>query len=151
MSLPPPGTKLSGFEILTVSDLSEFQAKGVLARHLKTGCRVFHVANDEEDNLFAIAFKTPPRDDTGVAHILEHSVLCGSRHFPVKDPFLLLLKGSMNTYMNAYTFPDKTVYPASSQVEQDFYNLFKPSFRRGTGGKSPMTETSVRWASFITR
>ena len=125
MSLPPPGTKLSGFEILTVSDLSEFQAKGVLARHLKTGCRVFHVANDEEDNLFAIAFKTPPRDDTGVAHILEHSVLCGSRHFPVKDPFLLLLKGSMNTYMNAYTFPDKTVYPASSQVEQDFYNLFK--------------------------
>ena len=118
-----PGTRLHGFEILSVRPLEEFQAQGIWARHLQTGCQVYHVRTEEPDNLFAFAFKTPPRDSTGVAHILEHTVLCGSERFPVKDPFLLLLKGSMHTYMNALTFPDKTVYPASSQVEQDFYNL----------------------------
>lgn len=118
-----PGTQLYGFEILSVRSLEEFQAKGIWARHLGTGCQVYHVQTEEPDNLFAFAFKTPPKDSTGVAHIMEHTVLCGSERFPVKDPFLLLLKGSMHTYMNALTFPDKTVYPASSQVEQDFYNL----------------------------
>ncbi|MCL1818869.1 MAG: insulinase family protein, partial [Spirochaetaceae bacterium] len=113
------------FELISRTSLDEFRAEGVFLRHKKTGCEVYHVFNQDADNLFSFTFKTLPRNDTGVAHILEHSVLCGSRRFPVKDPFLLLLKGSMNTYMNAFTFPDKTVYPASSQVEEDFYNLFK--------------------------
>ncbi len=117
------GTRLHGFEIFSVRTLPEFQGEGIWARHLGTGCQVYHLRTEEPDNLFAFAFKTPPENSTGVAHILEHTVLCGSERFPVKDPFLLLLKGSMNTYMNALTFPDKTVYPASSQVEQDFYNL----------------------------
>ncbi|MCL1818773.1 MAG: insulinase family protein, partial [Spirochaetaceae bacterium] len=112
------------FELISRASLEEFQAEGVFLRHRKTGCEVYHVFTQDTDNLFAFTFKTLPRNDTGVAHILEHSVLCGSQRFPVKDPFLLLLKGSMNTYMNAFTFPDKTVYPASSQVEEDFYNLF---------------------------
>ena len=120
-----PGDKVRGFAILTTERLDEYDAWGVRARHEKTGCEVYHVVTADRDNLFAFAFKTPPSDDSGVAHILEHSVLCGSERYPVKDPFLLLLKGSMNTYMNAYTFPDKTVYPASSQVEKDFYNLFR--------------------------
>ncbi|MDR1932794.1 MAG: insulinase family protein [Spirochaetales bacterium] len=117
-------TGVPGFETVSVSELEEFHGRGIFLRHTKTGCEIYHVLNEDSDNLFSFTFKTPPRDNTGVAHILEHSVLCGSRRFPVKDPFLLLLKGSMNTYMNAFTFPDKTVYPASSQVEEDFYNLF---------------------------
>jgi Zn-dependent M16 (insulinase) family peptidase len=109
------GATISGFEILSVRLLEEFQGKGIWARHTRTGCQVYHLQTDEQDNLFAFAFKTPPKDSKGVAHILEHSVLCGSQNFPVKDPFLLLLKGSMHTYLNALTFPDKTVYPGSSQ------------------------------------
>ncbi len=125
MTHPKPGDVVRGFDILTVARLDEYNAVGVLAKHRGTGCEVYHVVTDDRDNLFAFAFKTLPEDDSGVAHILEHSVLCGSKDFPAKDPFLLLLKGSMNTYMNAFTFPDKTVYPASSQVEKDFYNLFR--------------------------
>ncbi|MFQ3621107.1 MAG: insulinase family protein [Spirochaetales bacterium] len=117
------GSSLSGFDILQIQPIEEYRAIGIWARHQRTGCQVYHICTAESDNLFAFAFKTPPENSTGVAHILEHTVLCGSKHFPVKDPFLLLLKGSMHTYMNALTFPDKTVYPASSQVEQDFYNL----------------------------
>jgi len=126
---PPPADRPEGippgFELLSRRELTEFRAVGLHVRHRKTGCEIFHLHRDDRDNLFAFAFKTPPADNTGVAHILEHSVLCGSRRFPARDPFLQLLKGSMNTFMNAFTFPDKTVYPASSQVEQDFYNLFR--------------------------
>ncbi len=104
-------------------ELPEYKSKGYLYRHRRTGCRIYHMANDDPENVFAFCFKTLPRDNTGVAHIIEHSVLCGSRNFPVKDPFLLLLKGSMKTFMNAFTFPDKTVYPAASTVEQDLFNL----------------------------
>ncbi|MDR1625981.1 MAG: insulinase family protein [Spirochaetia bacterium] len=114
-----------GFELVSEGDLEEFRSRGIFLRHIKTGCEIYHVLNADTDNLFSFTFKTLPRDDSGVAHILEHSVLCGSRGFPVKDPFLLLLKGSAHTFMNAFTFPDKTIYPASSQVEEDFYNLFK--------------------------
>jgi Zn-dependent M16 (insulinase) family peptidase len=113
------------FELVSGGDLEEFRGRGIFLRHKKTGCEIYHVLNADPDNLFSFTFKTLPKNNTGVAHILEHSVLCGSRGFPVKDPFLLLLKGSAHTYMNAFTFPDKTVYPASSQVEEDFYNLFK--------------------------
>jgi len=123
--IPAVGEKLSGFRITEVHELDEFRAKGIRARHDATGMEVYHVASEDEENLFAFAFKSLPSDSTGVAHILEHTVLCGSERFPVKDPFLLLLKGSMNTFLNAFTYPDKTVYPASSTVHQDLFNLLE--------------------------
>lgn len=106
-------------------ELPEYKSKGYLYEHKRSGCRIYHVSNEDPENVFAFCFKTLPRDNTGVAHIIEHSVLCGSQNFPVKDPFLLLLKGSMKTFMNAFTFPDKTVYPAASTVEQDLFNLMR--------------------------
>ncbi len=117
------GQKIHGFEIVEVRDLGELKATGIFARHAVTGLEVFHVLNDDDENLFAYAFMTPPEDSTGVAHILEHSVLCGSRNYPLKDPFLVLSKQSVKTFLNAMTFPDKTVYPASSMVEADYFNL----------------------------
>jgi len=121
--LPRPGQRVGGFELLSVRRLDEFAASALHWRHGRTGCEVLHLWNEDPENLFAFSFRTPPSDDTGVAHVLEHSVLCGSRLFPVKDPFVVLLKTSLNTFLNAFTFPDKTVYPASSMVEKDFFNL----------------------------
>ena len=123
MQTPAPGGRIAGFEVSSVRPLPEFRAHGVLCRHLNTGLEVYHLACDDPENLFAFAFRTPPPDDSGVAHILEHAVLCGSRRFPVKDPFVVLLKSSLQTFLNAFTFPDKTVYPAASQLEKDFFNL----------------------------
>lgn len=117
------GQLLSGFEIVSVEDLPEMKATGIFARHLVTGLEVYHILNDDEENLFAYAFMTPPEDSTGVAHILEHSVLCGSKNYPLKDPFMVLAKQSVKTFLNAMTFPDKTVYPASSMVRKDYFNL----------------------------
>ncbi len=113
------------FDLISTDELPEYRSTGILLRHRGTGCEVYHVVNDDRENLFAFAFKTLPPDSTGVAHILEHTVLCGSRDFPLKDPFLLLLKGSMSTFLNAFTFPDKTVYPASSTVEKDLFNIMR--------------------------
>lgn len=113
----------SGFEILDLVDLAELNARGIWAKHRKSGLEVFHVLNDDRENLFAFAFATVPEDSTGVAHILEHSVLCGSENYPLKDAFLVLAQGSLQTYLNAWTFPDKTVYPASSVNEHDYFNL----------------------------
>jgi Zn-dependent M16 (insulinase) family peptidase len=116
-------TTESGFEILAELDLSELNARGIWARHIKSGAQVFHVLNDDAENLFGFAFATAPEDSTGAAHILEHSALCGSEHYPLKDAFLVLAQGSLQTFLNAWTFPDKTVYPASSPNEQDYFNL----------------------------
>ncbi|MDR1838464.1 MAG: insulinase family protein [Treponema sp.] len=113
----------SGFVILDVVDLEELNAEGIWAKHEKTGVEVFHVLNDDIENLFSFVFKTIPQDDTGVAHILEHSVLCGSERYPLKDAFAVLDQGSLKTYLNAETSPDKTVYPASSTNERDYFNL----------------------------
>ncbi|MCL2478364.1 MAG: insulinase family protein [Treponema sp.] len=113
----------SGFEILDVKDLAELEADGIWARHKKSGVQVFHVYNDDAENLFSFSFATIPEDSTGVSHILEHSVLCGSVNYPLKDVFLVLAQGSLQTFLNAWTFPDKTVYPASSVNEQDYFNL----------------------------
>jgi len=113
----------NGFVILDVVDLQELNAEGIWAKHEKTGVEVFHVFNDDIENLFSFAFKTIPQDDTGAAHILEHSVLCGSERYPLKDAFTVLLQGSLKTYLNAETSPDKTVYPASSTNERDYFNL----------------------------
>jgi Zn-dependent M16 (insulinase) family peptidase len=112
----------SGFEIIDVVDLEELRAAGVWARHTN-GAQVFHVYNDDHENLFAFTFGTAVKNSTGVAHILEHSVLCGSEHYPCKDAFPLLEQGSLHTYLNAWTFSDKTVYPSSSVNRQDYFNL----------------------------
>ena len=104
-------------------EIAELASTAVLYRHDKTGARVLSMINDDENKVFGISFRTPPEDSTGVAHILEHSVLCGSDKYPVKEPFVELLKGSLQTFLNALTFPDKTCYPVASANVQDFYNL----------------------------
>jgi len=112
-----------GFQVISQKDFPEYRSTGIKLIHLETGAEVYHLFNADQENLFAFTFRTPPYDNTGLPHILEHSVLAGSRRFPIKDPFVTLLKGSMQTYLNALTFPDKTVYPASSINEKDFFNL----------------------------
>ena len=111
------------YESAEERNLPDLNTKGILLRHKKSGARVFLLPNADENKVFSIAFRTPPTDDTGVPHILEHSVLCGSAEFPVKDPFVELAKGSLNTFLNAMTYPDKTVYPVASCNDQDFKNL----------------------------
>jgi Zn-dependent M16 (insulinase) family peptidase len=111
------------FELIRQETIPEVSSEARLYRHKKTGAEVLSLANDDENKVFGITFKTPPEDSTGVAHILEHSVLCGSRKYPVKKPFVELLKGSLHTFLNAMTFSDKTAYPVASQNLQDFYNL----------------------------
>ncbi|MDR0457035.1 MAG: insulinase family protein [Treponema sp.] len=123
MSLQKGQSPGSGFSVIDIVDLPEMQATGIWARHQKCGAEVFHVLNDDSENLFAFAFATSPEDNTGAAHILEHSVLCGSERYPLKDAFLVLAQGSLQTFLNAWTFPDKTVYPASSVNEHDYFNL----------------------------
>ena len=115
--------QLKSYEILEKYDLKDIASTGYRMRHKKTGAKVAVIANDDENKVFSIAFRTPPYDSTGVAHILEHSVLCGSKEFPLKDPFIELAKGSLNTFLNAMTFPDKTVYPIASTNDADFRNL----------------------------
>lgn len=112
-----------GFELLREQDIPELDTHARLFRHQKTGAELLSLENDDENKAFGIAFSTPPADSTGVPHIMEHSVLCGSRKYPVKEPFVELLKGSLNTFLNAFTMSDKTVYPVASQNVQDFYNL----------------------------
>src|SRR5688572_10534627 len=111
------------FELVREQQIPEVSSLARLYRHKKTGAEVLSFVNDDENKVFGVTFKTPPEDSTGVAHILEHSVLCGSRSFPVKKPFVELLKGSLHTFLNAMTFSDKTAYPVASQNLQDFYNL----------------------------
>ncbi|WIY52346.1 insulinase family protein [Devosia sp. YIM 151766] len=111
------------FELVRDEKIAEINSEARLYRHRKTGAEVLSLVNDDENKVFGITFKTPPEDSTGIAHILEHSVLCGSRKYPVKKPFVELLKGSMHTFLNAMTFPDKTAYPVASQNLKDFYNL----------------------------
>jgi Zn-dependent M16 (insulinase) family peptidase len=117
------GGIVGGFRLERVLEIPELRSSACQFVHAKNGARLIHLYNEDENNLFSIAFRTPVSDSTGVPHILEHSVLCGSKKFPVKDPFQEMLKGSLQTFLNALTYPDKTVYPVSSQVEKDFYNL----------------------------
>ena len=113
----------TAYEIVERRRIGELNSESFLLRHKKTGAKVALLSNDDENKVFYIGFRTPPVDSTGVAHILEHSVLCGSRNFPVKDPFIELAQGSLNTFLNAMTYPDKTVYPVASCNDQDFKNL----------------------------
>ena len=113
------------FSLISTTDLPEYNSTGFFYKHKRTGCQIFHVKNSDPENLFAFIFQTPSENNCGTAHIMEHSVLAGSEHFPVKDPFLQLLKGSVYTFLNAMTYPDRTVYPASTVVEKDYFNLMK--------------------------
>ncbi|HIY84079.1 MAG TPA: insulinase family protein [Candidatus Rubneribacter avistercoris] len=122
MDLSPSQT-LHGFTVRTREKLPEIDGTAYVLDHAKSGAQLLYLANDDPNKAFSISFKTPPADDTGVFHILEHSVLCGSDRFPVKEPFVNLLKGSMQTFLNAMTFPDKTMYPVASTNEQDLLNL----------------------------
>jgi len=114
---------LEPFELIQKRELGELKTEARLYRHRKTGAEILSMIADDENKVFGITFRTPPFDSTGVAHILEHSVLCGSKKYPVKEPFVELLKGSLQTFLNAFTYPDKTCYPVASQNLQDFYNL----------------------------
>ncbi len=115
--------KLDAYTVLQERPLGDIHSEGTYLLHKKSGARVVVVSNDDENKVFYIGFRTPPRDSTGIPHIIEHSVLCGSEKFPVKDPFIELVKGSMNTFLNAMTYPDKTVYPVASCNDKDFQNL----------------------------
>lgn len=118
-----PGTTCHGFTVERCETVPELDADAYVLRHTTSGARLLYLACDDENKAFAIGFKTPPADSTGVFHILEHSVLCGSAKFPVKEPFVDLIKSSMQTFLNAMTYPDKTIYPVATTNEQDLYNL----------------------------
>ena len=114
---------LKAYTVISKQRIEELKSDGYLLKHNKTGARVALLSNDDEHKVFYIGFRTPPKDSTGVAHIIEHTVLCGSEKYPVKDPFIELAKGSLNTFLNAMTYPDKTVYPVASCNSKDFKNL----------------------------
>lgn len=116
-------TTIHGFNLQKEQYIKELNSQVRFFRHAKTGAELLSLSNSDENKVFGITFRTPPFDSTGVAHILEHSVLCGSRKYPVKEPFVELLKSSLQTFLNAFTYPDKTCYPVASQNLQDFYNL----------------------------
>ena len=111
------------YEVIFDRPSEDLNSRAILLRHKKTGARICVLSNEDDNKVFFIGFRTPPYDDTGIAHIMEHSVLCGSEKYPLKDPFVELIKGSLNTFLNAFTYPDKTVYPVASRNDQDFKNL----------------------------
>lgn len=118
-----PGDRISGYSVKRVENLGEIRSVFIELEHERTGARHVHIQNDDRENTFSVAFKTVPVDSTGVAHILEHTVLCGSRKYPVRDPFFSMLKRSLSTFMNAFTASDWTMYPFSTQNRKDYYNL----------------------------
>ena len=119
----------SGFRLIQKKEIDEIKSLGLLFRHDVTNAELMVLENDDDNKGFSATFRTPPEDDTGIAHILEHSVLCGSRNFPVKEPFVELMKGSLQTFLNAMTFPDKTMYPVASRNQKDFFNLMHVQYK----------------------
>ena len=117
------GAEIKGYKIESIAVLKEIDAFYYELIHIKTGARYVHISRNDVENTFGVAFKTVPTDSTGVAHILEHTVLCGSTKFPLRDPFFSMLKRSLSTFMNAFTASDWTMYPFSTQNQKDFYNL----------------------------
>ena len=117
------GKQYCGFRVCKKEFIKEVNSTAYLMEHEVSGARLFYLANEDDNKVFTVAFRTPPADDTGVPHILEHSVLCGSRKYHLKEPFVELVKGSLNTFLNAMTYPDKTVYPVASRNDKDFHNL----------------------------
>ena len=114
---------IHGFQVTRIREFAELGGRLTEMTHRKTGAQLCWLDRPDENKAFSIAFKTLPEDSTGVFHILEHSVLCGSDKYPLKEPFVELLKSSVQTFLNALTFPDKTVYPVSTRNDQDFLNL----------------------------
>ena len=114
---------LKTYKIIEERDIPDLNSRGYILKHIKSGAKLMLLSNDDSNKVFSIGFRTPPNDSTGVPHIIEHSVLCGSKKFPAKDPFVELAKGSLNTFLNAMTYPDKTVYPIASCNDKDFQNL----------------------------
>ena len=114
---------IAAYKVIEKREIKDLNSMSYLLEHKKTGARVALLSNDDDNKVFYIGFRTPPTDSTGVPHIIEHSVLCGSKEFPVKDPFVELVKGSLNTFLNAMTYSDKTVYPVASCNDKDFQNL----------------------------
>ena len=114
---------MKAYQFIEEKEIKELETMARVYEHKKTGAKVLCLENKDDNKVFSIAFRTPAEDSTGVAHITEHSVLCGSRKFPLKDPFVELVKGSLKTFLNAMTYPDKTVYPVASQNDKDFQNL----------------------------
>ncbi|WP_291634439.1 insulinase family protein [Clostridium sp.] len=117
------GSTYHGFKLTEEKNIEELNSVTRLFEHVKSGARLMHIENDDDNKVFSIGFRTPPKNSDGLPHILEHSVLCGSRKFPTKEPFVELIKGSLNTFLNAMTFSDKTIYPLASKNEKDFFNL----------------------------
>jgi len=117
------GSTYHGFKLIEEKNIQELNSVTRIFEHLKSGARLLHLKNDDDNKVFTIGFRTPPKSSNGLPHILEHSVLCGSRKFPTKEPFVELIKGSLNTFLNAMTFSDKTIYPLASKNEKDFFNL----------------------------
>lgn len=117
------GDIIKGFRLVNAEPIDDIKSEGYLFEHIKSGARLMYIENDDDNKVFFISFKTPPTDDCGTPHIIEHSVLCGSAKYPVKDPFNELAKGSLNTYLNALTYSDKTAYPIASRNDKDFMNL----------------------------
>ena len=113
----------SGFTLNRIEHIDEINGTAYEMKHDKSGARLIYIDAPDTNKVFNIAFRTTPKDNTGVAHIMEHSVLCGSRKFPLKEPFVELVKGSLNTFLNAMTYPDKTMYPVASKNDKDFHNL----------------------------
>ncbi|HIU63768.1 MAG TPA: insulinase family protein, partial [Candidatus Avacidaminococcus intestinavium] len=113
----------SGFLVTRTIYIDEIQAEAIMLEHQQSGAKILYLGCEDDNKVFTIGFKTPPEDDAGTPHILEHSVLCGSRKYPLKEPFVELVKGSLNTFLNAMTYPDKTVYPLASRNNKDFHNL----------------------------
>ena len=116
-------TDLDAYEVLEQCPLRDLKSEGLVLRHKKSGARIAVISNDDDNKVFYIGFRTPAEDSTGVPHIIEHTVLCGSDKYPVKDPFVELVKGSLNTFLNAITYPEKTIYPVASCNDTDFQNL----------------------------
>ncbi|MBR2781599.1 MAG: insulinase family protein, partial [Eubacteriaceae bacterium] len=117
------GEIIHGFLLKEKRYVKEEESTVHVFEHEKSGARLIYMENDEENKVFCISFATLPSDSTGVAHIIEHSVLCGSEKYPLKDPFVKLMNSSLNTFLNAMTFMDKTMYPVASMNEKDFSNL----------------------------
>jgi Zn-dependent M16 (insulinase) family peptidase len=120
---PEKGKQIHGFRLQEVTQIQEMNSTALEFIHEKSGARLLYLQNEDDNKVFSISFRTPPPDSTGVPHIMEHSVLCGSRKFLVKEPFIELAKGSLNTFLNAMTYPDKTMYPVASRNDKDFINL----------------------------
>ena len=145
------GDRISGYEVKKRTELPEIQAFFYELAHPGTGARHIHISCQDTENTFSVAFKTVPRDSTGVAHILEHTVLCGSRKYPVRDPFFSMLTRSLKTFMNALTASDWTMYPFATQNKKDFYNLMEvyldAAFFPRSGPSSALNRKATAWNS----